>query len=222
MIDSLANLPVILLIVFKLAVRFIPLFVALMGYDLLAGEVAPKSIRYLLIRARRSSIVVGKFFAQATVVAILIAVSTLLMVVGAGLADPKFLLSDAAIWTLKLMSASYALAIAYLGLTTLCSSLVQQPSVALIVNLIALFFTWLIAFVGEMFVVPGQVIATADSMIPKSESFAAYLQYASIWHYTNDLLHPQTLQLFTAYAVLVGFTVLFVGLSTLALRPRDL
>ena len=49
-----------LLVVFKLTLCFVPLFIALMGFDQLAGEVGPKSIRYLVVRVKRSSIILGQ------------------------------------------------------------------------------------------------------------------------------------------------------------------
>src|SRR5258707_878339 len=66
MLDSLAAIPIVLLVVFKLTLRFLPLFIALMGFDQLAGEVGPKSIRYLVVRAKRSSMILGKLLSQVT------------------------------------------------------------------------------------------------------------------------------------------------------------
>jgi ABC-2 type transport system permease protein len=46
---------------------FLPVYIALMGFDQVSGEVGPRSIRYLTVRARRSSLLLGKFLSQATV-----------------------------------------------------------------------------------------------------------------------------------------------------------
>ena len=57
MLESLAKLPLVLLVVFKVTLRFVPLLIALMGFDQLAGEIGPKSIRFLVVRVKRSSMV---------------------------------------------------------------------------------------------------------------------------------------------------------------------
>src|SRR6185369_9811153 len=65
---------------------FLPLFIALLGYDQLSGEVSTGSVRYLAVRSRRGSILIGKFLAQALVMGVLLALVLLgLFVAGAGL-----------------------------------------------------------------------------------------------------------------------------------------
>src|SRR6201989_1667812 len=62
--QGLYELPPLVPVVFRITLFFVPLYVALLGYDQLSAEVATGSIRYLAVRARRGSIVAGKFLAQ--------------------------------------------------------------------------------------------------------------------------------------------------------------
>jgi ABC-2 type transport system permease protein len=222
MLDSLAALPLVLLVVFKLTLRFLPLFIALMGFDQLAGEVGPKSVRYLVVRAKRSSIVLGKFLSQATLFALLLTICTVLMVLVSKVLNSDFAAPDVALWTAKLLLSSFTLSLAYLALTSLFSAITRQGSVALVLNVIALFVIWFIALIGEAFRFPGEEAASNSLAMLKSESVLAYVRYGSVWHFGDDLLHPHWSRWVTSSLVHVGFGLLFMGLALLALRRRDL
>jgi ABC-type transport system involved in multi-copper enzyme maturation permease subunit len=221
LLDSLAQLPLVLLVVFKLTLRFVPLFIALMGFDQIAGEVGPKSIRYLIVRVKRNSIILGKFFSQATIFTLLLTVCTLAMVLVAKILTPEFTVGDMTLWTLKLIGSSIVLALAYLSLTTLCSALVRQGAVALVLNVIGLFLIWFFALVGEYFRFPGDV-ASGTLELMRAESYWAYLRYASVWHFGQDLLHPDWKVFLSAAVMHLGFAATFLGLAQLALKRRDL
>src|SRR5947209_1420141 len=55
MTEALTVIPLVLLVVFKTTLRFLPLYTGIMGFDQISGEVGPRSIRYLVVRSRRSS-----------------------------------------------------------------------------------------------------------------------------------------------------------------------
>ncbi len=222
MLDSLLVLPLVLLVVFKLTLRFVPLFVALMGFDQLAGEIGPKSIRFLVVRLKRNNLILGKFVSQVTIFSALLFVCTLLMVIVARLLNPDFEAKDMALWTLRLLVSSFVLALAYLALTTLCSAVVRTGAVSLVLNIIVLFAIWFVALIGEWYRFPGE--ASPDGLLAqiKDEHPLAYLRYASVWHYGQDLLHPDWARFLTAAVMHVGFALLFLGLAQLALKERDL
>lgn len=222
MLDSLATLPVVLLVVFKLTLRFVPLFIALMGFDQLAGEVGPKSIRYLVVRVKRNSIIFGKFLSQATLFALLLTICTVLMVVVARVLNPDFTPGMVALWTVKLVASSLVLALAYLALTTLCSAMVRQGGVSLVLNIIVLFVIWFIALIGEAYRLPGQEAVANSLDMLRSESWAGFLRYASVWHFGQDLLHPHLTQFLTAVAMHVGYALVFLGLAQVVMRRKDL
>ena len=72
------------------------------------------------------------------------------------------------------------------------------------------------------------VVALVDELIGDQqvlvvgESWVAYLRYGSVWHFGDDLLHPQTLRWLTSGLVHLGFGLVFLGLAQLALSKRDL
>ncbi len=221
MLDSLTQLPLVLLVVFKVTLRFVPLLIALMGFDQLAGDIGPKSIRFFVVRVKRDSLVLGKFLAQATIFALLLTVSTLLMVLVTKFIDQDFSMGDVAWWSLKLTVSSLVLALAYLGLTSLCSSLVKQGSVALVLNIILLFVVWFVALIGEYSRFPGEVAGNALAEL-RQESPLAYLRYTSVWHFGQDLLHPHWQRFVTAAIMHLGFALAFLGLSQFVIKQRDL
>lgn len=222
MLDSLSAIPIVLLVVFKLTLRFLPLFIALMGFDQLAGEVGPKSIRYLVVRVKRSSIIMGKLLSQVTLFALLMSICTLMMVLVAKVLNAEFAAADVALWTVKLIISSMVLSLAYLSLTALFSSLVKQGGISLVLNVIALFVIWFVALIGGAVRFPGEQAAQGTLAMLKAESAMAYVRYASVWQYGDDLLHPHWGRFLTAALVHVGFGLVFLGLAQVALRRRDL
>jgi ABC-2 type transport system permease protein len=222
MLDSLAAIPIVLLVVFKLTLRFLPLFIALMGFDQLAGEVGPKSIRYLVVRVKRSSIILGKLLSQVTLFGLLMSICTVMMVLVAKVLNAEFAAADVALWTFKLIVSSMVLSLAYLSLTALFSAVVKQSGISLVLNVIALFVIWFVALIGGAVRFPGEEAAQGTLAMLKAESAFAYLRYASVWHYGDDLLHPHWARFLTASLVHVGFGLVFLGLAHVALKRRDL
>ncbi len=222
MLDSLAVIPLVLLVVFKLTLRFLPLFIALMGFDQLSGEVGPKSIRYLVVRVKRSSIIVGKLLSQMTIFSLLLTLCTVLMVLVARFLNADFPASEVAWWTLKLILSSFVLSLAYLSLTALFSALTRQGSVSLVLNIIALFVIWFVALVAGFYRFPGEELSGSALAMLKSESPLAYLRYLSVWHFGDDLLHPKWARAVPAALAHVGYGLIFLGLAQLAVRRRDL
>lgn len=222
MLDSLLTLPLILLIVFKLMLRFVPLLIVLMGYDQLSGEIGPKSIRFLLVRLKRDNLILGKFASQVTIFAALLCVCTVLMVIVARLLNHDFAAQDVLVWTLRLLVASFVLAVAYLALTTLCSALVRMSALSAILNIIVLFAIWSVAFFGEIARLPGELVDNSATALARPESVLGYARYLSVWHFGQDLLHPDWVRFLTAVVAHLGFALVFLGLAQLVMKRRDL
>jgi ABC-type transport system involved in multi-copper enzyme maturation permease subunit len=220
--ETLLAIPLVLLVVFSFSMRFVPAFVALMGFDQIAGEIGPRSIRYLVVRVRRSSILLGKFLAQFTVLGLLMLVAVAMMVITARITNDDFELAVAALTFVKLWSASMVLSVPYLALTSLCSTLFRQSPVALVFNLIVLICIWLLALVGEAYRLPGEAAAEQSLTMLKSESPLGYLRYASVFHFAADLLHPHRQRFGAAGLAHLGYALVFLGLGFVVLRRRDL
>ena len=219
--EMLLALPFGLLIVYKLTLIFLPLFITLMGFDQISGEISTKSIRYLAVRVRRSSLVLGKFLAQTSVLALLTLVCVLMMVLVSLGVDPDFTFGKAAGTFVKLWLCAMVFSLAYMALASMCSSMFKQPAVSLVVNFILLFVVWAVALVGNFFQIPGQAVSGMSISSYKTESAAAYLRYLSVWNYSGDLIHPSWQRFGAASAAHLGFALIFLAASYLVLRTRD-
>lgn len=138
----LSACPPVLFGLFRGTLVFLPIFILLIGFDQLAGEVQHRSIRYLAGRARRASIVSGKalgVWAVSAVMVLVLHATVWIVMLARGSEEPSSVFA----WGPRLWLFSVAAAFAYVGLTTLVSSLFRTPTVALFVGVAALFVLWL-------------------------------------------------------------------------------
>src|SRR5690606_38782883 len=110
------------------------------------------------VRARRSSILFGKFLSQAALLIGLVLAIDLGIFVVARMVDPGFTVAQMVPALLRLWTAAIVYSLAYLALTTLCSSLFRTPAVSLVVNFAALFGFWLLHVVGGFLEGPGRAL----------------------------------------------------------------
>ena len=219
--EMLLALPFTLLIVYKLTLIFLPLFITLMGFDQISGEMSTKSIRYLAVRVRRSSLVLGKFLAQTSVLALLTLVCVFIMVAVSLWLDPEFTTGKAATTLVKLWACALVFSLAYMALSSMCSSLFKQPAVALALNMIFLFVIWAIALLGNLVQLPGASASGMSISSLKPESAWGYVRYLSVWNYAPDLIHPKWERFLAAGGAHLGFAMIFLAASYLVLRVRD-
>ncbi len=208
MMEALSQVPLVVLIVFKVTLFFLPAYIALMGFDQISGEVGPRSIRYLTVRARRASLLMGKFLVQATLLVGLVLVIDLGIFIYAALTNPDFTIAALAVNLLKFWLAAIVFSLSYVALTTLCSSLFRLPAVSLIFNFALLFVFWLMDVVG------GAAAASGKS--------GEFIRYLSPSYYSGNLLHPQLTEFGTSGLAYAVFAMVFLGLSYAVLRVRDL
>lgn len=207
MMEALAQVPMEVLVVFKITLFFLPAYVALMGFDQLSGEVGPRSMRYLTVRARRSSVLLGKFLSQATLLLGLVLIIDLAIFVYARVANPTFGFADVALNLLKFWLAAIVFSLSYVSLTTLCSSLFRAPAVSLVFNFILLFVFWLMDTIGRW---------------AGEESALRFLRYLSPSYYAGNLLHPRLAEFGASGAAYAGFATIFLLGAYAVLRARDL
>lgn len=207
MLEALSQVPLEVLIVFKCTLLFLPAYVALMGFDQLSGEVGPRSMRYLTVRARRSSVLLGKFLSQATLLLGLVLIIDLAIFIYARIINPDFGFGVLVVNLLKYWLAAIVYSLAYVALTTLCSSLFRSPAVSLVFNFILLFVFWLMDTIGS--------IVGEDNPL-------RYLGYLSPSNYSGNLLHPALAEFSASGAAYAGFATLFLGAAYVILRARDL
>lgn len=203
-LEALREIPLVVVIVFKVTLVFLPAYVALIGFDQVSGELSQRSIRYLTVRAKRSSILFGKFVAQAILLLALVLLVDLGIFLYAKAANEDFTGAMMAKSLLRFWGAAILFSLAYLSLTSLCSVLFRSPALSLVVNLAALFGFWLM-----------DVIFRADTSL-------AFLRFFSPSTYAANLLHPRITQFAISAAAYAGFAVAFLGAAYLVIRTRDL
>lgn len=135
---------------FKGALFFLPWLILLVGFDLIAGEIQHRSIRYLAGRARRSAIVAGKALGVWGVVAVMTLVldTTVCAVMLSRGSYPAGLVLS---WGGRIWLFTVAASAAYVGLTALISSFFRTPIVALFVGMAVMFIMLLTGWIFGKF-----------------------------------------------------------------------
>lgn len=211
--QRLSELPLLVPLVFRVTLFFLPLFVALLGYDQLSAELSTGSVRYLTVRARRGSILGGKFLAQAVVMGVLLGVVLVgLFVAGAGL-RPGLEPGPYAAAAARFWVGGSALAFGYLALTALSSAASSSPGGSLFLNLGALFAFWLLDTIGGR--------AAVVRRMGGPESWTEQLRWLSPSTYASGVLGSSS-ALLTSAAAYGAFGALFLAIAWAAFRARDL
>jgi len=203
-LEALQDVPLVVVIVFKATLFFLPIYVALIGFDQLSGELSQRSIRFLTVRARRSSVLFGKFSAQAMLLLALVLAVDLGIFLYAKATHEDFTGPMMIKTLLRFWVAAILFSLAYLSLTSLCSVLFRTPALSLVVNLAALFGFWLLLAIGR-----------ADTSL-------GALRFLSPYQYSDGLFHPRISELATSTAAYAGFAAVFLGAAYLAMRTGDL
>ena len=211
--ERLSELPLLVPLVYRVALFFVPLFIALLGYDQLSAEMATGSVRYLAVRARRGSILAGKFLAQAVVMGALLAVVLVgLFVAGAGLRSGLEPLPYAAA-AARFWLGGAALSFGYLALTSLSSAVTASPGGSLLLNVGALFAFWLLDVVGGR--------AALLHHMGGPSSWTEQLRWLSPSAYASGVLGSTT-ALLTSTGAFAVFGALFLAAGWAVFRTRDL
>lgn len=203
-LEALKEIPLVILIVFKVTLVFLPAYVALMGFDQISGELGTRSIRFLTVRARRSSVLFGKFFGQAALLLALVLLIDLGIFAYAKATNQDFTLALLASSLPRFWAATTVFSLAYVALTSLCSALFRSGALSLVVNLIGLFVFWLMDAVG------------------RPDSGLSAIRYASPSHYATLLLDPRPAQFASGAAAYATFAAVFLGTAYWVMRSRDI
>jgi ABC-2 type transport system permease protein len=209
LLAAVKDVPVFLLVLFKLSLLFLPAYVALLGYDAISAELATRGLRYVVVRTARGAVLLGKFAGLAAVLLALVGGTQGLVIGWAAATDADFSAGAAlATWArFSLSGLTYALS--WLALTLLCSNLFRVPMVSLAVNGMAMFGLWLADLVGS-------VSAGSQGTGPLS-----WLRYASPTHYAGDLLHPALSRFGMSALACMAFAALMLAAAGATLRARD-
>lgn len=220
LMEAFQAIPIAILLIFKAALFFLPAYIALLGFDQVSAELGSRSIRYLAVRTARSSIVFGKFLAQAAVLAALLFAVNLAMFVYARFSNEWFGWGAMVVLLFKFWLAALVFSLSWVALTTLCSTLFRAPALGLVTNFFLLFVLLIVNAVSA-FGTDRQLTATGMPSAPEITSWVGYVGYGSPWYYATNLLHPDPGPLAVSGGALMGFTAVFLVAAYAVLRARD-
>ncbi len=196
----LVDCPGMLYTQFQLTLFFFPLLILLVGFDVIAGETQHRTFRYLVVRAPRAAITTGKalglWAATSTMLLVLFVTSAV-----AAIADGEPV--GAVIgWDLRLWAFAAVYGAAYVGLTTLTSSLVRTPIIALLSGF------GLVVLLG---------IARFVLLVAKLD-WATWIFPST---YDKWLLSPDPKHLLSAIAILLAWGGACLAIAVEVVRRRD-
>jgi ABC-type transport system involved in multi-copper enzyme maturation permease subunit len=204
---DLEQLPGVIENVFKVNLFFLPIYVTLMGFDQISGEVGSRSIRYVTLRARLSSILLGKFLMQTTLLVGLVLVIDAGIFLYARYTFPNFTLGAMALNLVKVWLATLVFSLAYVALTTLCSSLFRASGLSLVFNFALVFAFLLMELAGRYY---------------EGKSFLGFLRFLTPSYYSTGLFSREPREFVQSSLIYLSFTLLFLGGAYGVLRSRDL
>lgn len=197
----LGTFPAMVLLFAWVSLAFLPWFIALTSYDLIAGELHLRTIRYAALRTSRGALVLGKVLGQAALVAGVAGLGMLPVLLIGAIYLPGFDIVATLLALLSTWPITVICALSYLGIVALASQLCKGPGAARALAVGLLFAVWLC------------------SLLPDPWSWLALL---SPWHWKFGLFHPAIGERSLAIAACLGLCVGYTALGYLRFRGRDL
>jgi ABC-type transport system involved in multi-copper enzyme maturation permease subunit len=190
------------------SLRFLPLLILLTSFDLIAGEMASRSLAYTTLRASRTEVVLGKALGHVTLLLMLSALCGILSlaIAAAILESVSFVASlPGLLYVLALLVPFGA---CYLGITVFCSAVCRQPFIALVCAFAAYLAVW---------------IVRAFAAIPETDSAWALLRplaWVSPATYQSGLWRADPVFPLTSLSIHLMIAAIMLGAAALVLRRR--
>lgn len=197
--------PALLSIIFLILIFGMPLLIAFLAFNQLAGDVQSRGLRYLLLRTERGSIFLGRFLGAAVFSTLVMAAIIATITFYLGVKIRIYPAGPLILWALHGFGALAVLMLPYIALCSWISASVDSPFLSLVLSKLIIGGLLLFAFLASLAWNP-----------------AMYLKYALPWGLQNHLLHPElTHSLGTALACL-AYTAVFGFLGYHRFETRDL
>jgi ABC-type transport system involved in multi-copper enzyme maturation permease subunit len=220
LVESLLELPAVLLVVFKLGLVFLPAYVAVLGFDTVSAELQTRSLRYLSVRTSRMALALGKALALAAVVLLLVTLVHLGAFAYALSNVPDFSLAEAAHAWPRLWGTTALVGVGMAALTTLCSAASRAPALSLTLNFALLLGFWAAGAVGSgarMMRMVQQQMTEQEHAVNWQERIG--LLAPSTW--SAEVLYPDVRRALTGALVLFLFSLFCAAGAVGVLRTRD-
>jgi len=199
--NHLATYPVMVLLFAWVSLAVLPWFIALTSYDLIAGDLHLRTIRYAALRTSRGAYVLGKLLGQALLLTGVAGLGMLPVLVISAIYLPGFELVATLLALLSTWPVTVLCALGYLGVVALASQLCKGPGAARALALGLLLVVWVF------------------SLLPAPWD---WLRFLSPWYWEMGLFHPAPGQRLLAIGACLGLCAGYTALGFLRFRRRDL
>jgi ABC-2 type transport system permease protein len=203
-----------LVLFFSITVWLGPLLVAILGFDVMAGDLQHRSVRFWAVRSRRASFFVAKFLALwATVALVTLGLNLLAGIIAAvrGYVTPWQLLT----WGGRYWLTSLPILAAWAAIATFVSALFRTPIAALLTTSGVFGMLFLFSAVGR--VVRENQMKHLRAFVPMT--WAEYLYPNG---YDEVLLDSDAKRIALGLGILLGFALLLNVAGSFLFARRDL
>ncbi len=224
--SSLASMPEALTTFLSITVWLGPLLVALLGFDLVAGELQSKSVRYWAVRSRRSSYFAGKLLGLWALVGLVTLVLDLIVdvvAVAKGVVTGHELL----VFGPRSWLVAFLIAGAWAAIATFISSCFRQPIVALLTTFGTFFVLWVLSAVGsalrlrEVLLAAAAAADTPDAPPPHLPAMHWY-EYLYPNNYKELRLSPESKTVVIGLMLVLAYVIVAIVGGSVLFRRRDI
>ena len=220
-----AHMPISLIAFLKVLVWIGPLLVAILGFDVVSGDVQHRTIRYWTVRSRRWSYLLGKFFGLWGIVAIVTA--SLLVISTIAISIRGYItIGDFFTWGIRCWLISAAIAGAWTAVATFISSRFKTPLFALLTICGAFFCMWMAGVIGTTvrWISAISVASKGPHGAETARAVAAnihWYEYLNPNGYDDLLLSPKPLHVAAGIGACAVYMIVFVGLASALFAKKD-
>lgn len=208
-----ASIPSSLHVFLQITIWLGPLLIALLGFDIVAGEMQHRSVRFWTVRARRGSYFAGKLLG----LWLLVGLITLVLNVIAGTvaaARGYVTVGQLLTWGPRFWLVAFVIAGAWAAVATFISSLFKTPILALLTTFATFFVMWL-------FGLGGFIVRLRDGFTTGVIKDMSWYEYLYPNAYDTLLISPHAGKVAIAHGVLLGFVVATTAVGSLLFARRD-
>ncbi|MCY0991511.1 ABC transporter permease subunit [Nannocystis sp. ILAH1] len=142
--NHLATYPPMVLVFAWFSLGALPWLIALTSYDLVAGDLHLRTVRFVALRTSRGAFVLGKLLSQVLLVALIAGLGMLPVLLIGGVYLPRFDVVDTVLALLRAWPILALFAFAVLGPVACASQLVRGPGAARALATFFLFVLWIL------------------------------------------------------------------------------
>lgn len=208
-----ATIPSSLLIFLKITIWLGPLLIALLGFDIIAGETQHRSVRFWTVRSRRGSYFTGKLVGLWALVGL---ITLVLDLIAGGVATARGYVTVGQLftWGLRFWLVAFVIAGAWAAVATFISSLFKTPILSLLTTFATFFVMWLFGLGGFI----ARIREGLSSGVMKDMSWYEYL-YPNA--YDTMMLAPHAGRVALAHGILLGFVLALTAIGAFVFARRD-